>query len=217
MHVPGIDGDDGHPLLHTGPDEKRVAARVAHGLVHERVPLDEVEAGVVELPAVGRARPGAGGRRVRHREPVGVGAGLALEGSLVEGVPDVAEPEGADGAAGDGVVGSGEDAVDEFVSVAKVHHLAGRRLDLPELEGHVAGDGAVQARLQERCPLILELVRASRVVLAHACHAREHGLRGRKNRCPSGRTSYNEMNDPSYHRISFNLAGTCRRGRDVKT
>ena len=177
---PGIDGDDGHPFLHAGPNEERVSARVANGPVHERVPLDEVESCVVELPAVGRARAGPGRGRVGHREPVGVGAGLALEGALVEGVADVAEPEGADGTAGDGVVGRSEYAVDELVPVAEVHHLAGRRLDLPKLEGHVPGHGAVQARLQERRPLVLEFVGASRVVLAHARHAREHGLRDRE-------------------------------------
>ena len=179
-HVPGIDSDDGHPFLHAGSDEQRFTARVAHGLVHERVPLDEIETGVVELPAVGRARSRAGRRRVRHREPVGVGAGLALEGALVEGVADVAQPEGAYGAPGDGVVGGREDAVDELVPVAEVNHLAGRRLDLPKLEGHVSGDGAVETRLQERRPLVLEFVGAARVVFADARHAREHGLRKRE-------------------------------------
>ena len=210
VHVPGIDGDDGHPFLHAGPDEQRIAARVAHGLVHERVPLDEIEAGVVELPAVGRARPGPGGRRVGHREPVGVGAGLALEGALVEGVPDVAEPEGADCAPGDGVVGSREDAVDEFVSVAHVHHLAGRRLDLQKFEGHVAGDGAIEARLQERRPLVLEFVRAARVVLAHACHAREYGLWEKDTNFDRSFSSHNAMSRRSIHqsyRTYFNLAG----------
>ena len=46
-----------------------------------------------------------------------------------------------------------------------------------EVEGPLAGDGAVEPRLEERRPLVTEFVRAARVVFAHAGHAGEDGLR----------------------------------------
>ena len=46
-----------------------------------------------------------------------------------------------------------------------------------EVEGPLAGDGAVEPRLEERRPLVSEFVRAARVVFAHAGHAGEDGLR----------------------------------------
>ena len=46
-----------------------------------------------------------------------------------------------------------------------------------EVEGPLAGDGAVEPRLEERGPLVAEFVRAARVVFAHAGHAGEDGLR----------------------------------------
>ena len=49
-----------------------------------------------------------------------------------------------------------------------------------EVEGPLAGDGAVEPRLEERGPLVAEFVRAARVVFAHAGHAGEDGLEGRK-------------------------------------
>ena len=42
------------------------------------------------------------------------------------------------------------------------------RTDLVEVEGIVAGDGAVEARLEEGRPAVAELVRPTAVVLAHA-------------------------------------------------
>ena len=46
-----------------------------------------------------------------------------------------------------------------------------------EVKGPLAGDGAVEPRLEERRPLVSEFVRAARVVFAHAGHAGEDGLR----------------------------------------
>ena len=46
----------------------------------------------------------------------------------------------------------------------------------PSIEVTVTGDGAVQSRLEERRPLVGELVRAAGVALADARHAAEHGL-----------------------------------------
>ena len=51
-----------------------------------------------------------------------------------------------------------------------------------EVEGPLAGDGAVEPRLEERGPLVAEFVRAARVVFADAGHAGEDGLEGRSRR-----------------------------------
>lgn len=46
--------------------------------------------------------------------------------------------------------------------------------DLIKVEGKVSGNGAVEARLNERCPLIPELVRTAPVLRADARHSRKH-------------------------------------------
>ena len=45
-----------------------------------------------------------------------------------------------------------------------------------KVERPIAGDGAVEPRLEERGPLVPEFVSASRVVFAHARHSGEDGL-----------------------------------------
>ena len=50
------------------------------------------------------------------------------------------------------------------------------RTDLVEVEGIVAGDGAVEARLEEGRPAVAELVRPAAVVAAHAGDPRVHRL-----------------------------------------
>ena len=91
---------------------------------------------------------------------------------------DGREAEGADGRAGDGVVRGGEDAVDELVAgaVLEVDHLGGGGLDLVEVEGHGAGERAVEAGLEEARPLVLEVVRPAAVVLTHPGDAGVNGL-----------------------------------------
>ena len=51
-----------------------------------------------------------------------------------------------------------------------------RGLYLVEVEGHVPVQGAVQPGLDEGGPLVLELVGAAAVALAHAGHAGVDGL-----------------------------------------
>ena len=61
-----------------------------------------------------------------------------------------------------------------FLLLSVIFHLL---LSLTvEVEGPLAGDGAVEPRLEERGPLVPEFVRAARVVFAHAGHAGEDGL-----------------------------------------
>lgn len=61
-----------------------------------------------------------------------------------------------------------------------VEHLfprqIGEALDIIVREGEVPGHRAREARLQERCPVVLENAHPSRVVLAHASDPREGAL-----------------------------------------
>ena len=82
----------------------------------------------------------------------------------------------ADGAAGDGVLGGREDAVDDLVGLADVDEVR-RALDLVEVERDLAGNGAVEPGLQEGRPAVVELVRAAAVVLADPRDARVDALK----------------------------------------
>ena len=52
-----INSDGGERHVEAGPDEHRVVEERRHGVVHQRVSLDEVQVRVVQLLAVVRARP----------------------------------------------------------------------------------------------------------------------------------------------------------------
>lgn len=124
--------------------------------------FDKVETPFVEAFGVETAGSGALIRDlvVSQGEPVRVGGFLTLEVAAEAG-DDIGEFEGADGAAGDRVVGRGEDAVDNLVfgAVEGVRGEGrGRGLDFIEVEGKVARDGTVQPGLQEGGPLVLKFV-----------------------------------------------------------
>ena len=166
----GVHSYGGQSLVRTGLDEVRPLHSTGHGPVHQSVLLDEVEVLVVQLtgvvvtgpgPTVGLVVPG-------EREPVGVDVRLPLEGT-VEAVEDVAHLETADGAPGDGVLRRVEDPEDGAVLPLGVDH-PGHGLDLVEVEGVGAGDGAVEPGLGEGGPLVLEGVRPSVVLLTDSAH-----------------------------------------------
>ena len=118
------------------------------------------------------ARSGAGSRQavdLFHTDwkPVGVGIGLALEGSFVKSVADVRKPETANGTSGDGISGCGENSVNDLVGLSNVNEVR-CSLDFVKVEGDLARDGAVEPGLEECGPAMLELVRASPIALANS-------------------------------------------------
>ena len=148
--------------------------------------LDEVEARFRKCVRVVVAKPGPGLGDLRpgRGKPVRVDRLLVLEGPVLEGGEHVRELEAADGAAGDGVVCRREDAVKDLLVLGRpaINRLgafdeAGRRLDLVEVERNLARDGAVEPGLEEGGPLVVELVSAALVVLAHASDSRIDALK----------------------------------------
>ena len=166
----GVHSYGGQSLVRAGLDIVRSLHAAGHSPVHQSVLLDEVEVLVVQLTGVVVTGPGTTVGLVvpGEREPVGVDVRLPLEGT-VEAVEDVAHLETADGAPGDRVLRRVEDPEDGAVLPLGVDH-PGHGLDLVEVEGVGAGDGAVEPGLGEGGPLVLEGVRPSVVLLTDSAH-----------------------------------------------
>ena len=166
----GVHGYGGQSLVRTRLDEVRPLHSAGHGPVHQSVLLDEVEVLVVEMTGVVVTGPGPTLRLVvpGEREPVGVDVRLTLEGA-VKAVEDVAHLETADGAPGDGVLRRVENPKYGAVLPLGVDDPT-HCLDLVEVEGVGAGDGAVEPGLGEGGPLVLEGVRPSVVLLTDSPH-----------------------------------------------
>lgn len=81
---------------------------------------------------------------------------------------DIAYIVAADGGANQPVGVRGECCIELGIIVG--HLVDG--LNLIEVERKLAGDAAVHARLQIRCPILADHVFATAIVLAHACHTR---------------------------------------------
>ena len=81
------------------------------------------------------------------------------------------EAKGAHSRAGDFVLAGGEGGVDSGGGLEIVGGL-----DVVVVEGVVSGGGAVEARLEERRPVVFEKDLASVVILADPRDARVHGL-----------------------------------------
>jgi len=142
--------------------------------------LDEVQSRFGQRSRVIDTLAGSVGESVdffgTNRKPVRVSGGLALERPLVEGVTDVGQAEAADGAAGDGVSGGRENAVDDLVGLADVDEVR-CSLDLVEVEWNLAGNGAVESGLEERGPSLLELVGTAAIVFANSGNSRIDALK----------------------------------------
>lgn len=111
--------------------------------------------------------------------PVGVAVLLSLEATIERGL-NVVEIKGTHGRAGNRIIGRLENSVNHAALLVMVRIRAQgrfqdnlrRRLQLVEVEGIVAGNGAVEPGLYERRPSIVELIRSALVVLAYACDTR---------------------------------------------
>jgi hypothetical protein len=117
------------------------------------------------------------------RQPVRVRVLLILEGPVLERGQDVGELEAADGRSGNRVVRRCEDSVKDLLvlrrsAIDRIGSLdkSGRRLNLVEVEGEVTRNRAVESRLEEGRPLVVELVSAALVVLADASNTRVNAL-----------------------------------------
>ena len=143
----GIDRNDGQSFAETGLDENRSVVGTRNRPVHQRMPLDEVEArfrkgeGVV----VAKSGPGIGNLRTGGRKPIRVDGLLVLERPVLERGQDVRELEAANGRSGDGVIRRGEDSVKDLLVLGRsaIDRIgsfdeSGRRLNLVEVEGEVA-------------------------------------------------------------------------------
>ena len=121
------------------------------------------------------------------RQPVRVRVLLILEGPVLERGHDVGELEAANGRSGNGVVRRCEDSVKDLLvlrrsAIDRIGSLdeSGRRLNLVEVEGEVTRNRAVESRLEEGRPLVVELVSTAFVVLADASNTRVDALLIRK-------------------------------------
>lgn len=114
-----------------------------------------------------------------HRHPIGAAVLLPLE-ATVERRLNVIEIKCTNGGSWNRIVGRLKDRVNHTTLLVMVRIRAQgwfqdnlrRCLQLVEVEGIIAGNGAVEAGLYERCPSIVELVRTAFIVLADACHSR---------------------------------------------
>ena len=167
----------GESLVGTRLDEVGALDTAGYCPVHQSVLLDEVEVLVVQQTGVVVTSPRPAVRLVMSGqwEPVGVDTCLALERSL-KAVQDVAHLEAADCASSDGILRRVEDSIDRPVLRVGVDDL-GHGLDLVKVEGISSRHGAVESRLGECCPLILECVRATVVLLTDSGHSAVHRLR----------------------------------------
>ena len=90
---------------------------------------------------------------------------------IPKGLFDGAHVEVADGGPGDAVLPSGEGGVHHPLGLQ-----VGRALDLVVVEGELPRQTAVQPRLQEGCPLVLEHRGSTLIILTHPGNARVDSL-----------------------------------------
>ena len=107
-----------------------------------------------------------------HCQPVLAGRSLLFELSL-ESCSNIAQSEGTNGRAADGVGSSSEDAIHDVLHLVTIASSDQARdvLDLIKVERIVAGNRAVEPRLEERGPLGVKAPGSPEIILANSSNS----------------------------------------------
>ena len=134
-----------------------------HGAVHQRMGSDEVEDAVRQLPSV--LHTGSGSRfwhlATGHRQPGG-GARLLLLELSIKSFADIINMEGTDSRTHQTIEVGCKDGIECGIICRKFVHI----LDFVEVEGKLSWKTAVESGFQICCPVLVEDVLASCVLLA---------------------------------------------------